>query len=92
VYDTLISGRSLKGTTSFLNLFIGFLHYILLVLSQRSLIKLDIGYNFQFGFQNPASTVMESLINLHHDIMFFLILIVVKIIVLILIIINLNEN
>jgi len=35
---------------------------------------------------------MESLINLHHDIMFFLILIVVKIIVMLIIILNSNTS
>jgi len=52
--------------------------------------KSDIGYSWQFGFQDTSSEVMESLINLHHDIMFFLILIIFKIIILL--IITLNSN
>jgi cytochrome c oxidase subunit 2 len=32
---------------------------------------------WQFGFQDPATPVMEGIINLHHDVMFFCILIVV---------------
>jgi len=28
---------------------------------------------YQFGFQEPASNVMEGIIDLHHDIMFFII-------------------
>jgi hypothetical protein len=55
-------------------------------------ISKDIGYKYQFGFQDPGSNVMESIINLHHDIMFLLIFIVVKIIVLICIISNLKEE
>ena len=38
---------------------------------------LDATYNWQFGFQDPASELMEGIINLHHDIMFFLIWIMV---------------
>ena len=38
---------------------------------------LDATYNWQFGFQDPASELMEGIINLHHDIMFFLIWIIV---------------
>jgi cytochrome c oxidase subunit 2 len=28
--------------------------------------------NYQFGFQIPASPVMEGIINFHHDLFFFL--------------------
>lgn len=35
----------------------------------------DAATNWQLGFQNPASPVMEGLIDLHHDLMFFLIII-----------------
>lgn len=31
--------------------------------------------NWQFGFQDPATPVMEGIINLHHDLMFFICLI-----------------
>lgn len=33
--------------------------------------------NMQFDFQNPATSVMEGIIDFHHDIMFFIIVIVV---------------
>ncbi len=32
---------------------------------------------WQFGFQDPATSVMEGILNLHHDIMFFMILILI---------------
>jgi len=33
--------------------------------------------NFKMGFQDPASGLMEGIIDLHHDIMFFLIWVVI---------------
>jgi len=32
----------------------------------------DAAKPFQFGFQDPASNIMEGIIDLHHDIMFFI--------------------
>ena len=37
----------------------------------------DVAQSYQFGFQDPASTVMEGIIDLHHDIIFWLIWIVI---------------
>jgi heme/copper-type cytochrome/quinol oxidase subunit 2 len=37
----------------------------------------DSGSNYQLGFQDPASPVMDGIISLHHDIMFFLVVIVI---------------
>ena len=36
---------------------------------------LDIPYNWQFFFQDPATQIMESLIDFHHDLMFYIIFI-----------------
>ena len=36
----------------------------------------DISESWQLGFQEPATPVMEGIINFHHDLMFFLIIIV----------------
>jgi len=33
----------------------------------------DSANNYQFGFQDPATFLMEGIIDLHHDIFFFLI-------------------
>jgi len=37
----------------------------------------DATHEWQFGFQDPATLLMEGIIDLHHDVMFFLIWIVV---------------
>jgi len=38
---------------------------------------LDSPENWQLGFQDPASSIMEGVIELHHDIMYFLIVIII---------------
>lgn len=38
---------------------------------------LDASTNYQISFQDPATPIMEGIIDLHHDILFFLVLIVV---------------
>jgi cytochrome c oxidase subunit 1 len=43
---------------------------------------LDAPFNWQFGFQDPASELMEGIINLHHDISFFLIWVIILVSVL----------
>ena len=42
-------------------------------------INLDASVPWQMGFQDPATPVMEGIINFHHDLFFFLILIVVSV-------------
>jgi len=37
----------------------------------------DAAVPYQINFQDPASPIMEGIIDLHHDIMFFLIIVVV---------------
>jgi cytochrome c oxidase subunit 2 len=37
---------------------------------------LDFAKKYQIGFQDPATPIMEGIINLHHTIMFFLILLI----------------
>lgn len=37
----------------------------------------DAPYKGQFGFQDPATAVMEAIINFHHDLFFFLVMVVV---------------
>lgn len=44
---------------------------------QSYFVNEDIPYNWQFGFQDPATNLMEGIIDLHHDIMFFLIGVVI---------------
>jgi len=38
---------------------------------------LDMPEPWQLGFQDPATPVMEGIINFHHDLMFFLIVVTV---------------
>jgi len=71
------------------NRFLLFLQLMVIILSGSiNFLREDIAYNFQFGFQDPGSFVMESIINLHHDIMFFLLIIMFKIVCLFLVILN----
>jgi cytochrome c oxidase subunit 2 len=39
--------------------------------------KADAAQPWQYGFQDPATPVMQGIIDLHHDIMFFLVFIIV---------------
>lgn len=41
---------------------------------------LDSAKNWQFGFQDPASSIMEGIVDLHHDIMFFIVWVVVAVV------------
>ena len=34
----------------------------------------DVAEQWQLGFQDPATPVMEGIINFHHDLMYFLII------------------
>ena len=36
--------------------------------------------NWQFGFQDPATSVMEGIVDLHHDIMYFIVWIIVAVV------------
>jgi len=91
IYNTLTSGaKTLKRSNFFINLFLIFIQLLICLVTNPLLSKNDIGYSWQFGFQDPSSEIMESLINLHHDIMFFLILIIIMICTLLYIIINSN--
>jgi len=47
----------------------------LAMLTQLFSIKISFGdsaEDWQLGFQDPATPIMEGIINLHHDFMFFL--------------------
>ena len=39
----------------------------------------DVAKDWQFGFQDPATSIMEGIVDLHHDIMFFIIWIVIAV-------------
>ena len=42
-----------------------------------STVSADSGRNWQWGMQDPATPIMEGIINLHHHIMFFIVIICV---------------
>jgi heme/copper-type cytochrome/quinol oxidase subunit 2 len=39
--------------------------------------KSDAAASSQLNFQTPATTIMEKIVDLHHDLMFFIIIVVV---------------
>lgn len=43
-----------------------------LVLIHPKFVVADSAQNWQLGFQDPATPIMEGIINLHHDLMFFI--------------------
>ena len=54
-----------------------FLKYNILVLLYLNLSFCDHAESWQLGFQDPATPIMEGIINLHHDLMFFLCVILI---------------
>jgi cytochrome c oxidase subunit 2 len=51
--------------------------YLYTILFNFLTVKLDFPKSFQYNFQDPATPVMEAIVNFHHDLMLYLILIVV---------------
>lgn len=54
---------------------IKFTYLFLVLLFNFNTLKCDAPEKWQFGFQDPATPIMEGIINLHHDLMFFICLI-----------------
>jgi heme/copper-type cytochrome/quinol oxidase subunit 1 len=73
VYYMFVSG--IKGRKNpYSNNFLTYSRFFYILLSTKAIsVKQDIAYNFQFGFQDVGSSLFESTIDLHHDIMFLLI-------------------
>jgi cytochrome c oxidase subunit 2 len=46
--------------------------FLILTVFYPSLAKCDIAEKWQVGFQDPATPIMEGIVNLHHDLMFFI--------------------
>nr|WCH57922.1 cytochrome c oxidase subunit 2 [Hypnea nidifica] len=46
--------------------------FIIVLFIPINLNYLDVAENWQLGFQDPATPIMEGIINLHHDLMFFI--------------------
>ena len=51
---------------------INYLIFLLFSFFYPNLVFSDVATNWQIGFQDPATPVMEGIINLHHDLMFFI--------------------
>jgi cytochrome c oxidase subunit 2 len=51
------------------------IHLTSFICLNLSLANCDAPENWQIGFQDPATPIMEGVINLHHDLMFFIVLV-----------------
>ena len=51
------------------------MYFLFFILFFTNLTFLDVAENWQLGFQDPATPIMEGIISLHHDLMFFICLI-----------------
>ena len=47
----------------------------LVLLNCQPISHCDAAENWQVGFQDPATPIMEGIINLHHDLMFFIVVV-----------------
>lgn len=47
-------------------------NFILLLFFPLNVVYNDVAESWQIGFQDPATPIMEGIINLHHDLMFFI--------------------
>nr|YP_010555064.1 cytochrome c oxidase subunit 2 [Kappaphycus malesianus]UYR20485.1 cytochrome c oxidase subunit 2 [Kappaphycus malesianus] len=45
---------------------------LIVILNPIIFVYADVAENWQLGFQDPATPIMEGIVNLHHDLMFFL--------------------
>jgi len=83
IYDLLVCGNQFKVTKNPYSIKILIRYYLtnmLFIVKKTNfkkkfinfIILLDCPINWRFGFQDPASLVMESIIDFHHDIFFFI--------------------
>jgi cytochrome c oxidase subunit II len=92
VYDLLVYGRE-HLQSSWQNSMLNFFAVQKLTLANRlCFFKRDCAEDWQFGFQDPASPIMDGIISLHHEIMYFLIVIVIFVSWMLLRIIQLFNN
>jgi hypothetical protein len=75
IYDMLVYGDK-SSKNPYINLFITYSRFLYLIIVLKINLLNDIGYAFQFGFQDPGSSLFECIVDLHHDIMFLLLSIV----------------
>lgn len=53
------------------------MNYLYTTIYHFFILKLDFAKPLQVDFQDPATPVMEAIVNFHHDLMFYLLLIVI---------------
>lgn len=46
-----------------------------ILLNYQPIVYCDVAENWQVSFQDPATPIMEGIINLHHDLMFFIVVV-----------------
>ena len=90
VYNMLVYGRKGKKNP-YINQYLTYNRLLYLLLAKKIVLTKDIAYNFQFGFQDVGSSLFECIIDLHHDIMFFLLWVTFFVCFIILIIINIKK-
>lgn len=61
--------------TFFLRTSNNYTYLFLLLFLNLKIVSCDAAENWQLGFQDPATPIMEGIINLHHDLMFFICLV-----------------
>lgn len=87
----LVSGAK-SNRNPYINLFITYSRFLYLLIIKKIFLLHDIAYSFQFGFQDPGSSLFECIIDLHHDIMFLLLSIVLFVWFLMFLILNLKKT
>ena len=91
IYVMLVYGE--KGSKNpYSNHFITYNRFIYLILAEKVISNKDIAYNFQFGFQDVGSSLFESIIDLHHDIMFLLLWVIAFVALIIYFLVNVNKR
>nr|WCH57658.1 cytochrome c oxidase subunit 2 [Hypnea sp.] len=48
------------------------INFLIILFTPTTFIYMDVAEDWQLGFQDPATPIMEGIINLHHDLMFFI--------------------
>lgn len=91
VYMMLVYG-SVSLQNPYKNIFFTYSRFLYLIIIKKVLLLKDIAYPFQFGFQDPGSSLFECIVDLHHDIMFLLLSIVLFVWLLMFLILNLQKT
>ena len=91
IYHMLIEGIT-SPRNPYKNLFITFSRFLYLLVVKKLFLLTDRAYSFQFGFQDPGSSLFECIVDLHHDIMFLLLSIVIFVWFMMFLILNIDKT